>query len=96
MTRGVAMARKEVMPWWRWVALRPVSPARADSEESERARRPLLVRADRRMVVVVAWARRNMIVRDCETEMRMCEERGEGVVESSAKRACWRPASLHK
>lgn len=81
MTRGVAMARKEVMPWWRWVALRPVSPARADSEESERARRPLLVRADRRMVVVVAWARRNMIVRDWETEMReRCEMRREGRV----------------
>jgi len=30
MTIGAAMARKDVMAWWRCVAFRPESPARAE------------------------------------------------------------------
>jgi len=67
MMIGAAMARKDVIPWWRCVAFRPVSPARAEDgrggEEVASLRlRRAMVTARRQIVEVVLCARNiNMV-----------------------------------
>ena len=64
MTMGAAMARKDVMAWWMWVAFRPVSPARAEDG------RPVasLVRLRRTMVTALRQTVELVLVRNMVLE----------------------------